>query len=400
MVDFSKSWVPVVILIIIIVSTFTFLIFKDNFSTGVRSPSQPLPGCVEMKNDGNYAESIDIVFLADNFENLDKFRKISDEMVKSFFETTPYDEYKDRFNFFRIEKLDNDYNCDYNYGGDAIVCKPGNIKRAAASCPNDYPIVLVDVSGIQKLFQHLRSSAWMGTASLNSDDDPLVFTHEFAHLFADFADEYEFEGDVDWSAPNCDSDLSSCSKFDIVDDHECILGCVNRDHARSIHTGIMRDYWKSKVYGNYNEAILREIIEEDSRPQTSELQKSPLNYVELQYSMGNWNIISVTEGEGFADQFSNDGDLIEIIDSSGNSLASVSLKSPILFSCGHDKDSKPDYSNIIIEGSSYMVGLPILEDSEKIIVKMDDKIVSSHNLNDYDISGVSDGKIINIPEIF
>ena len=47
-----------------------------------------------------------------------------------------------------------------------------------------------------------------------------------------------------------------------------------------------------------------------------------------------------------------------------------------------------------------MVGLPILEDSEKIIVKMDDKIVSSHNLNDYDISGVSDGKIINIPEIF
>ena len=69
MVDFSKSWVPVVILIIIIVSTFTFLIFKDNFSTGVRSPSQPLPGCVEMKNDGNYAESIDIVFLAVPFSS-------------------------------------------------------------------------------------------------------------------------------------------------------------------------------------------------------------------------------------------------------------------------------------------------------------------------------------------
>jgi len=400
MVDFSKSWIPVTALIVITALIFSFLVFGDNFSFGVRSPSQPLPGCVEMKNDGDYAESIDIVFLADNFENLNKFRKISDEMVKSFFETAPYDEYKDRFNFFRIEKLDNDYDCDYDYGGDAIVCKPGNIKRAAASCPNDYPIVLVDVSGIQKLFQHLRSSAWMGSASLNSGDDPLVFTHEFAHLFADFADEYEFGGEVDRKAPNCDSDLTSCSKFDIVENHDCVPGCVNKNHARSIHTGIMRDYWKSKVYGDYNEAILRKIIEEDSSSESSELQKSPLNYVELQYSDGKWDIVSVTAGEGFADQFSRGGDSIEIIDSSGTSIASVSLKSPILFSCGHDKESNPSYSATIIEGASYVVGLPILENSEKIVINMGGKIVSNYNLNDYRTSTSSDGKIINILEIF
>ncbi|MBT3408469.1 hypothetical protein HN415_07335 [Candidatus Woesearchaeota archaeon] len=403
MINFSKSWVPIIILIIIILGIFGYFFLGDRFFYESRSPAQPLMGCVEMKNNGDYGNSIDIVFLADNFEDLNKFREITDEMVNSFFETVPYNEYEDRFNFFRIEELNNDYDCDYNYGGDAIVCEPSNIKKAAVSCPNDYPIVLVDVSGIQNLFQHLRSSAWMGSASLNAGDDPLVFTHEFAHLFANFADEYEFGGNVGWDSPNCDSDLNSCSKFDIVPIHDCVVGCVNKNHARSIKTGIMRDYWKSKVYGNYNEEILRKIIEKDSNNEMEEISKSPLNFVELQYSSGKWDIISVTKGEGFADSPSFEiGDSVEVLDSSGNPLIQINLKSPLLFSCGHDEEKNPHYTTTIIEGSKYIVGLPIFEEAEKIVVKVDNKITSSHLLKNGKIIGFGgmNSEILNIPEIF
>lgn len=404
MVNFSKSWIPIITLIVIILVIFSYFFFGNLALSGSRSPAQPLPGCVEMKNNGDYENSVDIVFLADNFEDLKKFREISDEMVNSFFETAPYDEYEDRFNFFRIEELNNDYDCDYNYGGDAIVCDPGNIKKAAISCPNDYPIVLVDVSGIQKLFQHLRSSAWMGSASLNSGDDPLVFTHEFAHLFANFADEYEFGGNVDWNSPNCDSDLNSCSKFDIVPIHDCVVGCVNKNHARSIHTGIMRDYWKSNVYGDYNEEILRRIIEDSSSPsEGSEVSKSPINLVEMEYSSGEWDIVSVTKGNGFADSPSRGGeDSIEVLDSFGNSLIQINLKSPILFSCGHDEEKDPRYSAAIVEGAKYIVALPIFEEAEKIVVKIDNEISSSRTLKNGEIVGFGgiNSEILHIPETF
>ena len=198
----SKSWFPFVILIIILIGTIGFFIFNGNESNVRQASSPPKPGCVAMQDNGDYANSVDIVFLPDNYVDVDKFRETTDKLVISFLETVPYNEYSERFNFFRVENLNLALNCDYDYGGDAIVCDPSSAKSAAISCPHDYVIVAVDVDGLQKLFELLRSSAWMGTASLNTDDDPLVFTHEFAHLFADFADEYEFGGEVSWKAPN------------------------------------------------------------------------------------------------------------------------------------------------------------------------------------------------------
>jgi hypothetical protein len=398
----SRSWIPVTVLVIIIFSVFGYMLFGDKINSNVRSPAQPLPGCVEMQNNGNYENSIDIVFLADNFEDVEKFREVTDEMVGVFFETIPYNEYKDRFNFFRIEELNNNYNCDYNYGGDAIVCEPIDIKRAAVSCPNDYPIVAVDVGGIQKLFQHLRSSAWMGTASLNIDDDPLVFTHEFAHLFADFADEYEYGGNINWDAPNCDIDLNSCSKFDLVSFHDCVKGCVDDKHARSIEVGIMRDYWKSNVFGNYNEEVLRRVIEgESSSLEGLEVLKSPINLVELQYSSGEWDIISVSESIGFADNSFGTGDYIEVIGPDGESLDKVVLKSPILFLDGHDEVGNPVQSASIVEGAKYIVSLPA--GGEKIVVKSEGATVSAYNLvSGEKIVGSSGfgGEIVDIPVVF
>ncbi len=396
-----RSWIPITVLVVIILGIFGYIFLGDKISSSSRSPAQPLPGCVEIQNNGNYENSVDIVFLADNFEDVGKFREVTDEMTNAFFETIPYNEYRDRFNFFRIEELGNDYGCDYNYGGDAIVCEPSDIKKAVVSCPNDYPIVAVDVSGIQKLFQHLRSSAWMGTASLNVDDDPLVFTHEFAHLFADFADEYEYGGNINWEAPNCDSDLNSCSKFDIVDFHDCIKGCVNDRHARSIDVGIMRDYWKSKVYGNYNEEVLRGVIESSSSSVNSEIVKSPINLVELEYSSGSWDIVSVELSEGFVDSSFGSGDYVEVVGSSGESLGRVVLKSPILFLDGHSDSGEPLQDASIVEGSKYIVSLPAV--GEKIVVKSGGSTVSAYDLvSGSKIVGSSGfgSEIVDIPEVF
>jgi hypothetical protein len=380
----SKSWFPFVILIIILGGTIGFFIFGENASNVRQSSIPPKPGCIAMQDNGDYANSIDVVFLPDNYKNVDEFRESTSQMVDAFLQTTPYSESGDMFNFFRIENLNLNLNCDYDYGGDAIVCDPSSAKGAAISCPHDYVMVAVDVDGVQKLFELLRSSAWMGIASLNTDDDPLVFTHEFAHLFADFADEYEYGGDVSWKAPNCDPNWQTCPMFQVVERYDCVKGCVNNQHSRSIKTGIMRDYWKSKVYGDYNEHILRNIIEENTKEDgLVGLQKSmPLSMVEVRFSKGNWDIISVVESEGFPDGKNTGtvgGDIISVLDEDGKIISELSLAKPRLYLDGHDKEGNVKQNVEEIE-STIIIALPKTDEDSQIIVKQKDKIVGSYNI--------------------
>lgn len=400
----TKSWAPFIILIIL-VGFVTFYVFFDDLFTGTRQPVQPSPGCIAIQDNGDSDKNIDIVFLPDNFQDAEKFREKTDKMINTFLTTKPYSDYKDKFNFFRIEQFDLDLKCNYEYGGDAIVCDPSAAKSSATLCPHDYVIVAVDSEGIQKLFELLRSSAWMGIASVNTADDPLVFSHEFAHIFANFADEYEYGGKITWDAPNCDSNWRTCTKFNVVSDFECIQGCVNSENSRSINVGIMRDYWKSKVYGVYNEHALTSYILESTKTSTNELAKSmPINNVQLNYIDNEWKIIEVKNSVGYPDGLNTGVKStykMNIVDKTNNNLFEISLPTPLLYFDGHDNESNPYYNVTFPNMTSYVVNIPKLEQESRIIVKENDVITSAFILSDNQIQSVSyNSRSLEIPQTF
>ena len=403
--DSTRSWVPFVILIVLVIGGISYFIFWGGESN-VRQSVPPKPGCVPIMDNGDYGKSVDIVFLPDNFDDVGKFREVTESMVDSFLQTVPYNQYTDKFNFFRIENLDLVLNCDYEYGGDAIVCDPSSAKSAAISCPHDYVMVAVDVDGIQRLFELLRSSAWRGVASLNVDDDPLVFTHEFAHLFADFADEYEYGGEITWDAPNCDSSLQTCPKFQVVDRYDCVKGCVNNNNARSIETGIMRDYWKSNVYGDYNEYVISDVIERSTTnlEQTLLQGSMPINLIQIRFSNGNWEILSVEEEIGFPDG-ENIGikgeDEISVIDSDGKVISKLNLAVPRLYLDGHDDAGNVRQDVLDIE-TTLSISLPRSDEDDKILIEKGGEAISALNLKESNWGGLGsfNTRSVNIPQTY
>jgi hypothetical protein len=265
----KRSWIPLVILLVMVLSI-TFFVLYGFFGKG-KSFSNPGEGCIAMQDRGSYEDTINIAFISENYNDFSKFEFDSKKMMNSLLNTIPYNEFPERFNFFRVESIE-DLGCVYDE--DSVVCEPSKIKKIAAKCPFDYAIVLVEVNGIEKFFKHLRSSAFRGTASLNSADDPLVFAHEFAHLFAGLLDEYITGGSILFEGVNCDKN-NDCPKFSDFKDSECYLGCVDESHFRSIYVGIMKNYWKSNRYGSFNEYIIRNVIL-DNTLSTDQIGSSPI----------------------------------------------------------------------------------------------------------------------------
>src|SRR3989344_5767232 len=129
--------------------------------------------------------------------------------------------------------------------------KPFN--KNADTCPNDYVVVL------QEKENSIRSSAYQGVMSLNKVHPLSVFNHEFGHVFAEFAEEYLTDNtNLPRRAKNC---VADCTEFEGLNEG-CYLGCTRSDYYRSIENGVMRTLSVSN-YGNFNENVLEERIEED-----------------------------------------------------------------------------------------------------------------------------------------
>ena len=284
--------------------------------------------------------------------------------------------------------------CKYDgeYEG-AVVCDPTTVKKAASGCPADYYIVLVDVNGVTNFFDHLRSSAWRGVASLNTADDPLVFPHEFAHLFADLYDEYTWEGGkITGDSRNCDPEFDACPSFDVVEGSECHAGCVNYEHARSIGTGIMRDYWKSSSYGVFNEYLIEQVIFDNtlSNKQIGTVSLSPKGnpvqekeevlVVEYECAGKDCEISSVSEGNGYVQKYLDSGseNVFSLGLSNGASYKFDGLD--LLYIEGHNLDGEMEADHRVVSRVNDFVVLEKPEQDVRIDLRdPSGKILDSHN---------------------
>jgi len=298
----KQSLWPFVFFLIIVIILLSFVFWsKGSF---VRVPDEPLPGCVVVDSPGASEDNIDLVFLGTNYDDLNEFIDDTYLWKDALLDVEPFNTYRNRFNFFRIENFE-DYGCEWDEG--YILCNTGKVIRASAICPSDYYIVLTDIEGVYNLINWLRSSTYQKVMAINTADDPLVLAHEMGHVFANFAEEYTEEGvSIWWDAPNCDPAIDICPKFNDVDSSSCIQGCTNFEYSRSVKEGIMRDYWHrdGKTYGDFDEFIITELIE--NMGSNGEQQKpQEILIVDVECEGENCSISSVEESYGFSDSEEN-----------------------------------------------------------------------------------------------
>jgi len=202
------------------------------------------------------AGNVDIVFLADNYQNIFDFKSDVNHYVdrngiyNGLLSVEPFKSNWYRLNFYLVEEL-NDLDC--LTGKDYLLCNQNKAKSAASSCPHDFIVVLSQQNPFDSS-ANLRSSAYIGVATINTADNRLVLTHEFGHLFGGLADEY-LTGDENVDAPNCD--VVTCPKwYGLFDGIGCFKECTSADMYRSTRNSIMRDYTKTNEFGPLNENIL------------------------------------------------------------------------------------------------------------------------------------------------
>ncbi len=130
----------------------------------------------------------------------------------------------------------------------AVLCYSKELVKKAASCPNDYLVVLKEEPS------NIRSSAYMNVLSINTRHPKSVFPHEIAHALANLAEEY-IPATLPSGQKNC---VSSCNKFP-EEINSCEIGCSKDSYYRSINSGIMRTL-SSNEYGIYDENLIQERI--------------------------------------------------------------------------------------------------------------------------------------------
>ena len=398
-----KSYMWLFVILVICILTLTFFMFWDRGGL-VRAPTEPMPGCVVVNDNGDSDNSIDIVFLGANYDSVDEF--ISDTYVWSdaLMSVEPYSSYTGRFNFFRVETF-GDYGCEWNEG--YILCNTGKVMRASSICPHDYFVVLTDIEGIETLAYWLRSSYYQKVMAINTADDKLVLAHEAGHAFGDFAEEYTEEGSkIWWDAPNCDSKLELCPKFEGVEGTDCIQGCTNFQYSRATKEGIMRDYWirGGKTYGVFDEYILEQFLLSSTGPtlENNPIEPGSVLIVDISCEGENCTIDSVEESYGFSD---GDNSLVEDSDL---------LKLVVNGSKGEGRVKVGDSTKLFTETKEFGI-LHIFDFKETYIIKNpgnegeivdielygeDGDLISSYN---YEVNGISSmpgpGGDITIPSV-
>lgn len=398
-----KSYIGLFVILVICIISLAFFMFWDKGSL-VRAPTEPMPGCVVVNDNGDPDNSIDIVFLGANYDSVDEF--ISDTYVWSdaLMSVEPYTKYSDRFNFFRIENF-SDYGCEWDEG--YILCNTGKVIRASSICPHDYFVVLTDIEGEETLAYWLRSSYYQKVSAINTADDKLVIAHEAGHAFGNFAEEYAEEGlKIWWDAPNCDSEIEICPKFDEVNGTSCIQGCTNFQYSRSVEEGIMRDYWVrgGKTYGAFDEYILEQFILGSTNPALEDNLTVPESVLIIDISCDgkNCTIDNVEESTGFSDgknSFVDESDLLKLVvnGSIGESRTKVG-SSTKLFTETKEKGvlQVSDFEQIYIIKNPGTFG-------ENISLELYDENNNLISLYDYVVKGVSSvpgpGGDITIPSV-
>lgn len=216
--------ISMLIIISLIISFFYYLFYK------------PSKGECEIIIESPGEDKVEIVFLTNNVP-----RKEIDNYIDYFLKLSPFNKNKDKLNFYYAGESD----CEI-IENKAVYCYSRGLIRKSSVCPNDFIVVLSDVN------EQIRSSAYLNVISLNANNPTSAFPHEFAHVFANLADEY-VPAPVPFGSKNC---VDDCNKFSRYGELEgCFSGCGKTDYERSSEDSLMRTL-KHEDFGRLNELLI------------------------------------------------------------------------------------------------------------------------------------------------
>jgi hypothetical protein len=168
---------------------------------------------IKFRNSGDPAQKVDVAFIAEGYteEEMSDFLADAQRITDYFLNTSPYSEFRNRFNFYAILSPSNESGVDipgknlysntnmnssfYTFDMDRYMTSfdTRSIYDIAANVPYDAIMILVNSNlyGGGGFFNHY--------AEVTSDNlwSKVVMVHEFGHSFAGLADEYV--GNVSYS---------------------------------------------------------------------------------------------------------------------------------------------------------------------------------------------------------
>lgn len=161
---------------------------------------------------GDVDKSINVAILAEGFKSgeMPLFRQYAQQSIQQIFLHTPFDKYKDSFNFYVVESVSEDTgvsvprdsqwkNTAFHSHFDTFysdryltTSRVKDIHDVLAGIPYEHIIILAntDVYGGGGIF-----NAYTLTTTGHANFEPVV-VHEFGHSFAGLADEYFYENDT------------------------------------------------------------------------------------------------------------------------------------------------------------------------------------------------------------
>ena len=227
----------VLVLIILVGGIIYFLIFRNDgrFYGPVEGECQ-----VIIENPGK--NKVDFVFFTNNVSGLEV-----QEYVDYFLKSEPFVGNEEKFNFYYA----GEGNCEVAQGK-AVYCYSKELLKKSSVCPNDFIVVLSDMP------KHLRSSGYMNVMSVNIHHSKNVILHEFAHVFANIADEY-VPSIIPWGSKNCQGKCEGFEKFGDLEG--CYQGCSEVEYFRSSENSVMKTT-STNDYGRLNTMLLNEDLEE------------------------------------------------------------------------------------------------------------------------------------------
>ncbi|MDP4039867.1 MAG: hypothetical protein Q8P57_04795 [Candidatus Pacearchaeota archaeon] len=231
----TKGYFVIMFILLTIILIFGFLLITEKTSALSQTD---LEECNII--DYNSEDAINLVFFSTNEQ--------AEEYSDFLFNSAPFNEYKSSFNTFSINY---EPECEF-YKGIAILCYSPDLLKKAASCPNDYIIVLKSEE------TKTRSSAYRQVMSLNLNLPLTVLLHEIGHTLSNLAEEYT-PANILRNSENC---VKECSDFP-QDIDSCSSGCSETNYYRSIPNGIMRTL-SSQTFGKFNEDLIIKAIEEQA----------------------------------------------------------------------------------------------------------------------------------------
>lgn len=346
-----KKWLWITI---IILATTAFILPVSLYLSEEEILSSPEEECKVL----NYTSKgrVNILFFGE--------KQQAEEYSNFLLDIYPFNETKDKFNFYYIDTYSP--TCEL-YKDISILCYSKELIKKASACPSNYIIVLKDEK------RKIRSSSYMNVLSLNIAHPLSVFAHEFAHAFANLADEYT-PAKLPRKQENCKSD---CSEFE---GEECFSGCSENDYFRSYNNGLMKTL-SAKEYGPFDSMIIAKKlgVDFDSKITGNVIQEptycpeQKYYLIEGEYASGEIKIKHQSIEEGCPGSNGKGPFEYKLTMSDGPELSS-DFNPEIIFTDNEEGGDIYEYSG------EFYLRLLLIDTAESLEISLEDKILVKTNL--------------------